>query len=289
MLFAVKHGVPIFVKMSRDETLWPQLLKESVAEVDPEAAARIICEVWPGEDSRTQELVSQADAVIAYGSDVTIEHLRELAGEKPFLGFGHAISLGCVAIGVEKYSQDGSGDMAGLAKDILTFDQQGCLSPYVILYQHSYQVDLLNDLLVEYAEKLDVSPRTNFDEAALVRAWRAMATLQGMHVYGDDALRWTIIDWLGPGPLSLIPCPGLVQLMPYRAAGMEELLKSLEGKVSCLGIAGPMEGPYTQFFLDAVRFLNLSRVCRTGEMQTPPLDWKNGGVDLEAWIANLER
>jgi hypothetical protein len=35
----------------------------------------------------------------------------------------------------------------------------------------------------------------------------------------------------------------------------------------------------------AIKAEGLPRVCAAGEMQTPPLDWCNGGVDLRTWLA----
>ncbi|MGC4044447.1 MAG: acyl-CoA reductase [Armatimonas sp.] len=291
MLFAVKHSVPVFVKMSRDETLWPQLLKESVAEIDPAAGARIICEVWPGEDPKTEELVSQADAVIAYGSDATIERLKALTGEKPFLGFGHAVSVGIDDFKTtKKYLRrlDFSA-WQGFAKDVLTFDQSGCLSPHAIFYNDISQVrERFSEALFECAESLEVPARTDFEEAALIRSWRTMAVLQGATVWGDESLRWTVVEWPEQRALQLIPCPGLVQLIPcWDYADFREILGEAKGKLSSIGIAkqvGSKQNAWRTY-----KSLGISRVCRPGEMQTPPLDWKNGGVDLEAWIANLER
>ena len=69
-------GSMVFVKMSRDETLWPRLFVESLAEADSEVAARVVVDVWPGDDPRTTELVQSVDAVVAFGSDATLAALR---------------------------------------------------------------------------------------------------------------------------------------------------------------------------------------------------------------------
>ncbi len=283
MLFAVKHGVPIFVKMSRDETLWPQLLKESVTEVDPEAAAQIICEVWPGEDTRTEELVSQADAVIAYGSDATIERLKGLSSEKSFLGFGHALSIGIMTTG---------GMIEPFATDILSFDQQGCLSPQSIFVEgNSHAVIALSASLAAYlkqeAATLEVSPRVDRAQAWKIREAVELASMGPRKVLFEESLRWAVIQhFAGDSELPVPTGFGVVHLIPIAdITDFGQFLGIARGQLSCVGVAGEL----TPELQAAIEGEGVSRVCKAGEMQTPPLDWKNGGVDLEAWIAKLER
>ena len=230
MLFAVRHGVKLYVKMSRDETLWPRLLKESVAEISPEAAARIELGVWPGEDGRTEKLIQLSDAVIAYGSDATIDRLKSLACEKPFQGFGHALSVGLWDDGSEGDFNDCltrfviSGRR--YSEDILTFDQSGCLSPSAIFCRigEDAEAQNLESWLSEIATPMDIAVRTDPAECRRVREERDLATMEGAKVFGDPDLRWTVISWpetrkvpasSGLGIVHLISLDDLTQFGTY--------------------------------------------------------------------------
>lgn len=293
MLFAVRHGVKLYVKMSRDETLWPRLLKESVAEVSPEAAARIELGVWPGEDERTEKLIEHSGAVIAYGSDATIERLKTLAGEKPFEGFGHALSVGLWGDGPDADFNEWLPWIVrvgkGFSEDILTFDQSGCLSPCTIFVQkieEAVRSVLVDEWLAPMCVDLQMKMRTDSAECRRVREERDLATMEGAKVFGDSELRWTVISWPQtreiPTPVGL----GIVHLIPLDdLSRFGNYLGSTKGRLSSVGVAGEVS-PELRAAIEAE---GVSRICKAGEMQTPPLDWRNGGVDLEAWIAKLGR
>ncbi len=66
--------------------------------------------------------LAEAGAVVVYGNDETIRHFRNLAPlEIPFIGHGHRVGIAII--------DDPSPEAARLAaKDIIEFDQKGCLS-----------------------------------------------------------------------------------------------------------------------------------------------------------------
>lgn len=59
---------------------------------------------------------------------------------------------------------------------------------------------------------------------------------------------------------------------------LKQELQSFRPHLSALGYAGP------ESRIDAMRVdleaLGLTRICPLGEMQRPPLDWRNSGIDL---------
>ena len=299
MLFAVRYGVPLFVKMSRSETLWPRLLKESVEEVSPEAGAKIELGVWPGEDERTEKLVELSDAAIAYGSDKTIERLKNFAGEKPFLGFGHALSVGIwrnqpVPGRINDWVAWMFDQGAQFALDAMLFDQSGCLSPQVFFVEgvgrrniSEAAFDALGLELNQPSDDLfDVGPRQDAALCRKIREIQDLARMGGAKVRSDSGLRWTVIQWpensifpevFGAGLFHLIPLDDLTKFGKF--------LGPAKGRISSVGVAGEI----TPELRAAIEAEGVSRICRAGEMQTPPLNWRNGGVDLEAWIAGLRQ
>lgn len=121
-------GWGVYVKMSRDETLWPRLFWETLNEADPEVAALVHLDVWPGDDPRTGKLVQTADAVVAYGSDSTLAAIKaQVPSGVPFFGYGHAVSVGLTCGEWDVYET-----ARGFAQDVLMFGQGGCLSPHVL-------------------------------------------------------------------------------------------------------------------------------------------------------------
>ncbi len=275
MLFALRHGVPLFVKMSSSETLWPQLLKESIDEVSSEAGRKLICDAWPREDPRTEELINLSNAIIAYGSDNTIEKLREIAGEKLFIGFGHAISI---AFGSQPFTRQ-------LARDILMFDQSGCLSPQVIFVSEDIIkfTKSLSGALSQLSDNFS-EERTDISAASHVRQIRDLARMDGATVIGDESLRWTIIQYADPIVIPKYSGSGIVSVIPLAApARFVEFMGDYKGKISGVGFCGS----FSPFLHSLVKNIGATYVCKAGKMQTPPLDWKNGGVDLEAWIAKF--
>lgn len=279
MLFALRHGVPLFVKMSSSETLWPQLLKESIDLVSPEAGEKVICDIWPGEDPRTEQLIQLSDAIIAYGSDSSISNLKLFAEEKPFLGFGHAISIAI---------SGGGNNLLGsilLAKDILMYDQQGCLSPQVIFvigpeHRESLTQSLVRDLSY-FSSRLEVPPRRDVGQCRRVREATELALMDGAEVFSGPELRWSVFSYpeadFFPEPVGF----GVVSVVALTSfTKLSEVVGSRWSQISWVGF---------QPFVDAQenRPNTPQSLCLAGRMQTPPLDWKNGGVDLEAWIAKL--
>ena len=122
-------GHTVHVKMSRDESLWPRLFRDALAEVAPEIAERVTLDVWPGDDPRTIALIAASDAVIAYGSDETIATLRALTPTStPFFGYGYGVSVGILPRDVPFYAR-------GFAQDVLMYGQAGCLSPQALLVE----------------------------------------------------------------------------------------------------------------------------------------------------------
>src|SRR5207237_4674039 len=96
---------------------------------DPELAALIHLDLWPGGDPRTTALLQSADSVIAYGSDASIAALRALTPTgTPFFGFGHALSVGII-------TADGGTEAGRFARDILLYDQGGCLSAQAVFVE----------------------------------------------------------------------------------------------------------------------------------------------------------
>ncbi|MFM8719110.1 MAG: acyl-CoA reductase, partial [Chthoniobacterales bacterium] len=88
--------------------------------------------------------LTQAEAVIVYGSDETVAHFRNLVSPaQVFVGHGHKASLGIV------WDDPQFATCQGAARAASLFDQQGCLSPQVF-----YVRETRPGFAREYAERL---------------------------------------------------------------------------------------------------------------------------------------
>ena len=85
--------------------------------------------------------LDQADAVVVFGSDETVEHFRKrVRADQRFLPHAHRISFGVV------FDDPEFASVADAAKSASLYNQQGCLSP------HLYYVD--RKIARAYAERL---------------------------------------------------------------------------------------------------------------------------------------
>ncbi len=284
---ALLAGHAVFVKQSRDETVWTRLFVETLAEVDGELASLIHLDLWPGDDPRTTALIQSVDAIVAYGSDTSIEILRGLTTIRtPFLCFGHAVSVGVVAA-------NGLDDVGKFARDILLYSQGGCLSAQAILVEEQGNVTVpevarrLAQSLQRECATLEIPPVTDPAMARTVRQARDMALFLGedVSVIGDPALRWTIIVRSSPAPLELPVGSCVVQVTPLQpSAAPGEALGAMRGYISCVGVSGELCEAQRQ----AIAVEGASRICGAGEMQMPPLDWSNGNRNLLAELLKVQ-
>lgn len=284
------------VKLSRDETVWTRLFVESLREADAELAARMEIYDFPGEDERTYALLQDTDAVIAYGSDMAIEALKaKTPSNTLFIGYGHAVSIGLVGLNhlhTLNYADD-------CARDVLMFNQQGCLSPHILysafgksIHTSSLGSHTLPHKLRLATEDLAVPSVANANTAATVREARDVALFAGQTVRGDEALRWTVLTSQEPIPHPEPVGHCVVYISPVESPEqLRELLQPVWGILSCVGIAGKLRY-WEPEWETVLREAGASRICLVGEMQMPPLDWQNGNRDLLAdlfWLGSTQK
>lgn len=218
-VLALASGHSVWLKPSVHEPVFPKLWRESVEMVDPSLAERIKEIPW------RKSIYEAADAVVAYGSDEAVAQLKEACGNKPFIGFGHQVSVGilfCEALEPKRLPAT----REAIAHAVEPFRLQGCLSP-IHLFIQSDDVSLW---------------RRRFESPA------PFPRLEAFH----------------SGPELL------------------QKLSSIPDRLACIGWEGnprsikPLQASLTR--------LGVHRICPLGEMQSPPLSWANGGIDLVEWL-----
>ena len=251
---------------------WAHLFRQSLAEVAPELGECVSLAEWPG---GTQELDAalcrQADLVMAHGSDGALDDLRALCPvPTPFVGYGHRVSLGLLLPGADIHEA-----ARGFARDVLIYDQGGCLSPQIIYVAGAFDdvqhfAAVLADALAEAANEYPLPVRAA-PAAGAVREARALAWMEdGAAVWQGENLRWTVvarpeIAFRGS------PTYGVVSVQPLDSLSeLPEAVSAVAGRLQGCAVAGEADG-----YLPGVSYL-----CRPGAMQAPPLAWRQDGRDV---------
>ncbi len=245
---------------------------------DPALARLLVCHIAPllatGSITLVESLAAEAgDQVHAYGSDDTLVAIAGALPEGARLR-GHGSGFGVAVI---DETDDLEAAANGLARDIVAFDQRGCLSPRVAIAlggaARARSVGLaLSGALADLGKKI---PRGQLDDGTATELAQFRQTMRSLGEVWEERDHLVAFD---PAPAHL--SGGL--LLPPSARALSILacsdlsvaaamLAPLSRWITTLGI-GSLEdlGAY-----DALRPRG-ARVARLGTMQKPPLD---GPVD----------
>jgi hypothetical protein len=217
--------------------------------------------------------MAEAEAIVVFGSDETVEFFaKHVLPPQRLVAYGHKISLGLVL---------GSFDESLIeraARDVLVFDQLGCLSPqlyYVAGDSSNFAKRLaerFNDLfrsdraVTEWTSEIAGSLRSCREE------WKfRAATEPGILVWeSPENLDWLVIH---------DPNPNLVANPLYRTifvkpmpAQLQTVLSPIRRQISTIGI-----DPVNSVFANLATQLGAQRVCPIGRMQKPAVTWHHDG------------
>ena len=238
------------------------------------------------------DLLRRAEAVVAFGSDVTMSSLRaQTRWDQKFIAHGHALSL----LWLSEPNRLTPRQARACAVDVLTYDQLGCLSPQAIYVPPGTDFDLLGRKLAHAFEAhwraLKQRPARPLAVAARIAEARDMAHALGHRVWlpPKNHLGWTLTH--DPDP-AFAPSPlhGVITLREAGESRLGAALASVAGRISTVGVAGEISPRLENVFLS----LGVSRFCPAGRMQFPPLTWHHDGrsslADLVTWVdsENLE-
>jgi hypothetical protein len=262
-----------FVKLpSGPAAQWAEIFQRSLAEVSPPLASCLHLAQWPGGTQDLEAaLCTGADLIMAHGSGQTMRDLEALCPPAtPFVGYGHRVSFGLVPRG------NGTVEAAeGFAKDVLLYDQGGCLSPQTIFVEGDWLDTLafagrLAEILPNAAAKYPL-PIRGAQAAMIVREARLLAVMEeGNRLWEGQDLRWTVV---ARPQTAFVPSPtyGVVSVQPLNSLeDLPEAISHVAGHLQGCAVAGEA-GDYIP---------SVSRLCTPGELHTPPLGWRQDGRDV---------
>jgi hypothetical protein len=213
------------------------------------------------------------DHLWAYGADATLAQVRAtLPSGAAF--HGHGFGFGAVVVDYDAGAGDEERDARAIALDTVLFDQQGCLSPRLVLVQGAAGAAArLVQALAHELQRLHL---------ALPAALEAPEALAERRRFLDAATYAFDVALAGPSFVSLSHDARLVVPPSGRnlhVACVTDAAASLtpfRPQLTCVAVRGPVDLRHRlQWALPG------ARCCELGQMQRPPLD---GPVDLRAYL-----
>lgn len=229
------------------------------------------------------EWLEDADAVIVFGRDETIEHFRaKIRPNQTFMAYGHKLSFGVV------FEDPAHESVAGAARDVSVFDQQGCLSPHVFFVADNplaYAAELAQAM--ERHQQREPRGPLSLSEANAIRGLREELAFRAANdepvavFQSSGSTAWTVAFYANPG-FPRTPLNRFIFIKPM-PADLRTAVAGLAPHLSTIGIWPP-----TLDNARRVSGLGATRICAVGRMQQPPLTWHQDGqpvlAPLVRWI-----
>ncbi len=289
LIFALTAKCAVTVK-DRTDALVASFV-ETLGEERAQLRAATDVRVWSGGDDDIEaHALGDAGVVVAFGGTDALRAIRSCcAADAAFIPFGHRASAGYVTSSA--LANDNGALAAGIARDALLYDGDGCLSLHLLFVErapggaHERFVDVLAGACAANAIEFPAGPRKPA-RAARVNAYAAAAAFRAANHSGrvlratDGA--WTIVveppagdlPPFGGGVIPVVFVDGIADAAAY----VERHALPLQA----LGIAPGEDGRELAERLGAVRIAPL------GRMQAPPLAGHHGGrariADFIRWV-----
>ena len=274
MLATLALRQPMLLKAASRQPYFAAAFLETLARRLPAIAEAVAVVTWKGGDpSIEEELLGSWQTVVCYGTRATIRDLRQRIDER-LVAFGPKASLAIVS---EPRDGDPDAIADGLARDICLFEQRGCLSLQAIYAETDAAGEICESLAAALRRAAETwPPEADPGRSAKLRQVRMEAELQGLRVEPLPIDAGTVL--LDPQP-SFQPSPGLRCVRVHPIAEIERVVKILEPRAGVLqGVS--LSGRRAEGLQPELEALGVSRFAPPGELQSPPADWCNDGIDL---------
>ena len=264
---AVAASPIVFVRPSRRDPALASILARELSRDDAFAHAG-------GSIARVAQIdAAPGDDVHVYGSD---ESIATISASLPpgVVVRGHGSGLGIAAV---EAAIDVDAAAEAIARDVIAFDQRGCLSPRAALVEGGGDrarslAASLDRALASFGRRVPRGPIDAETAAEVTRYRRTMEAVGACHAGDEHAVG---VDF-EPRALILPPPARVVHVACATVETAPALLAPWADALTCVG---GDDGPLARS-IQAIA--PLARRARLGFMQRPPLD---GPVDLRRRIA----
>ena len=281
ILVPLLFGIPVLVKASSSETLFPAMLCDALRSADSRLGAAMSVVVFPGGDvEREAALIDSAEAVSVYGGDATVEAMAARLGNTPLIAHGHGVSVAYCGNHAIEEAHIGH-TISSLSLDICAYDQRGCLSPQLVYVEESSELSVM-----DFAERLAKEGLTPLSRTlprgplpvsvgAAQAQWRGVAEVEGSLVRGDTYA----VSVRESQPIRWSPGFRNVTVTPVRA--LDEALQAMRPIGSNLKCVGADSASIPELEARLADSPTLSAyACTIGTMQTPSLDAPADGYPI---------
>ncbi len=283
-------------KLPSAEPVFATLFARALAQVDP-ALADCFAVVWwkGGQAEPAATLHAQADTVLAYGGQDTVDQIRaQVPATARFLAYGH--KLGVALVGRAGLDTQRAPVMARLAaQDVARFEQQGCYSPHVFYVERGARTtprEFAQHLAGELAALAQRHPRPalTLADAASVAQWRQAVEWRepAQTLLGDEASPWAVA--YSEQALPLAPTAGWRCVQVVAVDSLEDVADTLAPHAAYLQTAGVAVEPERLYPLSLqLARVGITRVCALGAMTSPEAGWHHdGGCNLRDLVRLTE-
>lgn len=275
---------PAIGKLASAEPLFAGWFARLLAEVHPPLADCLAVVWWRGAGGEEADaLYAQADTVLAYGGNATLDALRRrLPVTTRFLPHGHKLGFGLIA--VQALDTHKAPAMARLAAwDVMRYDQQGCYSPHVFYVQRGGAVSpraFADYLAAELANLQRRFARRELDleEGAAVARWQQSMewSAQPAHLLGPVDAPWSVAysDDLQP----LMPTALQRTIAVVSVDSLDDVLPVVAAQRDYLQTAGIAASPEELYRLAGLLgAVGVTRISAIGSMSMPEAGWHHDG------------
>jgi hypothetical protein len=279
---------PSVGKLASAEPLFAGWFARLLAEVHPPLADCLAVVWWSGAGAEEAEaLYAQADTVLAYGGNQTLDALRKrLPVTTRFLPHGHKLGFGMVAReALDILKAPALARQA--AWDMMRYDQQGCYSPHVFYVERGAAVSpraFADYLAAELANLQRRFPRRalELEEGAAVARWQQSLewSAQPHTLSGPADAAWSVAYHEGQdGDLPpLMPTALYRSIAVIAVDSLDAAIPIVAQQRDFLQTAGVAAGPETLYRLaDRLGAAGVTRIAAIGSMSMPEAGWHHDG------------
>jgi hypothetical protein len=274
-------------KVPSAEPLFAGLFARLLAEVHPPLAECMAVVWWKGgEHGPADALFAQADTVLAYGSNESLEQIRaRVPVTARFLPYGHKLGFGLIGrAALDAQRAPATARMA--AHDVVRYDQQGCYSPHVFYVERGGKVpprDFAQYLASELASLQRRFPRraAALEDASAIAGWRQSSELKALsseedELIGSGELPWAVAYTDSPQPLAPTAAHRHVQVVAIDR--LNDVIALIEPYRAFLQTAGIAAEPAELFRMSQLLGqAGVTRITAIGAMTAPEAGWHHDG------------